>query len=94
MIPLMNSSYDIGVRGLEAPSRDENLLRGAGAAAGRLSSVRHTRPGHFLDFLSQKVEQTLYRCPFWNANLRFQNIKYSIRFLLYLRMARLLSEVL
>ena len=28
-----------GVRGLEAPSRDENLVRGAGAAAGRLSSV-------------------------------------------------------
>ena len=79
----------VGVRGLEAPSRGENLLRGAGAAAGRLScvclSVRHTRPGHFLDFWSQKVEQTLYSCPFWNAILRFQNIKYSIRFLLYLR---------
>ena len=35
----MIQSMMIGVRGLEAPSRDENLLRGAGAAAGRLSSV-------------------------------------------------------
>ena len=49
------TGLQVGVRRLEAPSRDENLVRGAGAAAGRLSCLCPSHPaGSLFGFLVPK----------------------------------------
>ena len=73
----------VGVRGLEAPSRDENLVRGGGAAAGRLSSVcPSVRRGRVPFWIScpKTLIWTMNYKGFLKVVLRFCKSSKTIRF--------------